>query len=108
HLLGSSFLLINGDSWFDTNLARLFAAQFVAAHPVGCMLLRHMDDCSRYGTVTLASQRVVSFNGKDKSHGPGIISCGIYFFSNRVVDYLSPKCSLEEDVLPQLVDRGSL
>jgi D-glycero-D-manno-heptose 1,7-bisphosphate phosphatase len=63
HLLRDTFLLINGDSWFDTNLARFFAASS-AQDAVASVLLREMEDCARYGTAEIEGDRVVAFREK--------------------------------------------
>ena len=54
--LAERFLLCNGDSLFDCNLARLLSIS--GADEVGTMLLRRMDDASRYGVVALDGDRV--------------------------------------------------
>jgi D-glycero-D-manno-heptose 1,7-bisphosphate phosphatase len=102
HLLDDRFLLINGDSWFDTNLAALFAASVHEPDTVGCVLLRSMEDCARYGSVKLEQNKIVEFGEKRSTSGPGIINGGMYLFTNKVFEFLQPKCSLEVDVLPAL------
>lgn len=106
-LLKDTFLLINGDSWLETNLARFFSAAS-RFEELGCILLRQVEDCSRYGKVELSEKRVVSFREKSSNREPGLISAGIYAFDKRVVEFLSPVCSLESDVLPLLADRKLL
>lgn len=107
HLLRDTFLLINGDSWFDTNLARFFAA--AAAQPAaGSVLLRAMEDCARYGTAEIQGNRVIAFREKSSATGPGLISCGIYVFDQSLLSQLSPVCSLETDILPSLVAQRQL
>lgn len=101
-LFEETFLLINGDSWIDTNLARFFfeASKMEAA----CvLLLRPMADCTRYGTVQIDEGRVSAFLEKSNHQGPGLISSGIYLFERSVLKLLSPKCSIELDILPALV-----
>jgi D-glycero-D-manno-heptose 1,7-bisphosphate phosphatase len=100
-------LLINGDSWFDTNLARFFAAS-AAQDVVGSVLLRRMEDCARYGTAHIEGKRIVAFREKTGDAGPGLISCGIYVFDQRLLSLLSPKCSLETDIIPTLVTQRQL
>jgi D-glycero-D-manno-heptose 1,7-bisphosphate phosphatase len=107
HLLRDTFLLINGDSWFDTNLARFFAASS-AQDAVASVLLREMEDCARYGTAEIEGDRVVAFREKASDSGPGLISCGVYVFDQRLFPLLSPKCSLETDILPALVSQRQL
>jgi len=108
HLLQDSFLLINGDSWLDTNLARFFATAAAASDSLGSVLLRAMEDCARYGTAELRGDRIVAFREKSAVNGAGLISSGIYVFDKGVLDLLSPTCSLEQDILPELAKQGRL
>jgi D,D-heptose 1,7-bisphosphate phosphatase len=106
-LLDEQFLMINGDSWCDTNLARLLAG---AATPgaLGHVLLLRVKDASRYGVVELAGDRIAAFHERPPSPVPGIINAGIYVLQKNVLDYVKPVCSLERDVLPQLARKGLL
>lgn len=108
HLLDDAFLLINGDSWFDTNLARFFATASSAPWATGSVLLRSMDECARYGTAEVQDGRIVGFREKAALAGPGLISTGIYVFGRSVIERLAPVCSLEKDVLPALAGEGRL
>ncbi len=59
--LDERFLLCNGDSLFDCNLAELLAA--AAADPpevIGRMVLRRLADASRYGVVDIDGDRVTT------------------------------------------------
>ncbi len=112
--LQDRFLLCNGNSLLDCNLANLLAA---AAHDddsvTGRMVLRELPDASRYGVVTLNGDRVTGFRERP-APGPasaiqaGTINAGIYLFNRRLVDALSPACSLEADVMPRLAAAGTL
>jgi D-glycero-D-manno-heptose 1,7-bisphosphate phosphatase len=107
--LAERFLLCNGDSLFDCNLARLLSAGNGDGTAVaGRMLLRRMDDPSRYGLVALDGDRVRAFSDRPASGHGGMINAGIYLFDRRLLDDLSPSCSLEADILPRLAARGAL
>lgn len=108
-LLDETFLMINGDSWFDTNLAHfLSVAGAAASDPVGCVLLRSMEECSRYGTAEVREGRLVAFREQGSATGPGLISAGVYVFQKRLLERFSPPCSLEKDVLPPAACQGEL
>jgi dTDP-glucose pyrophosphorylase/histidinol phosphatase-like enzyme len=106
-LLDDRFLLINGDSWIDTNLAR-FLSVSPAPQDLGCVLLREMNDCTRYGTVELLGNRIAAFREKSSGSASGIINSGIYVLDKAVIDFLSPKCSIETDMLPALASKRAL
>lgn len=104
--LDENFLLLNGDSWFDTNLARFLAAQQDGA--AASILLRSMPDCSRYGTVDLRGSSIAGFHEKAAQSSNGLISTGIYACTRRLLDHIQPACSLEQDVFPRLAQAGLL
>lgn len=108
HALDDVFLLVNGDSWIDTNLARFFAAAAAQPDVLGCVLLREMPDCARYGTVEVHDGRIVAFREKDPAHTAGLINGGLYVLDKRALDFASETCSLEADVLPALTEKGLL
>jgi D,D-heptose 1,7-bisphosphate phosphatase len=107
--LDERFLLCNGDSLFDCNVAALLsAAAEDGADVVGRMVLRRLDDASRYGVVEINGDRVREFRERPVPDTPGTINAGIYLFDRHLVDELAPTCSLEADVMPRLAARGAL
>src|SRR5581483_12318211 len=99
-LLDESFLLINGDSWLDTNLARFMAGAGEGA--TGHVLLRHVADTGRYGVVDLDGSRVTAFRERGQAGVAGLINGGVYVFRRDVLAHIKPVCSLEKDVMPGL------
>jgi D-glycero-D-manno-heptose 1,7-bisphosphate phosphatase len=115
--LHERFLLCNGDSLLDCNLANLLAAATADDDSVtGRMVLRALPDASRYGVVERQGDRVTGFHerpvaGSTTPGRPGtagLINAGIYLFSRRLIDALSPDCSLEAEVMPKLAAAGTL
>jgi len=107
--LDERFLLCNGDSLFDCNLAELLAA--AAADPaevIGRMVLRRLADASRYGVVELDGDRVTAFRERPPPGAAGVINAGIYLFDRRILGAVTAVCSLERDVMPRLARRGVL
>ena len=107
--LDDRFLLCNGDSLLDCNLAGLLAD--AASDPedvVGRMVLRRLDDASRYGVVETDGDRVVAFRERGAPGAAGTINAGIYLFDRRVLDSVTSACSLERDVMPRLAKKGAL
>ncbi|MGH7068302.1 MAG: HAD-IIIA family hydrolase [Acetobacteraceae bacterium] len=114
--LAERFLVCNGDTLFDTNLAG-FLADAAADTPdvLGRVLLRRIEDASRYGTVTLTDQgpfrgRIAAFSARPDGDipGPSLINAGVYAFDRRVLEHLAPICSLEAETLPRLAALGAL
>ena len=105
-LLNERFLLCNGDSILDFNLARLLAD--AAAEPGPRIVLRDVPDTDRYGVVTLQGGRVTAFHPRAPAPGPGLVNAGIYLMDGSILPLLLPVCSLEADVLPALAASGAL
>jgi D,D-heptose 1,7-bisphosphate phosphatase len=107
--LHERFLLCNGDSLFDCNLAALLAdAVTEAPGVIGRVMLRRQDDVSRFGVVTLDRDRITGFHARPSFGHGGIINAGVYLFRKQLIDSLTPGCSLEADVLPGLAAAGAL
>lgn len=112
--LDERFLLCNGDSLLDGNLANLLADAAVDGDDVvGRMVLRRLDDASRFGVAELEGDRVTAFLerpalGSPTPGLPGVINGGVYLFNRRLLDVLEPSCSLEATVMPGLAARGVL
>ncbi len=122
--LAERFLLCNGDSLFDCNLSRVLAdAAADGPEVVGRIVLRRIEDASRYGVVELDGDRITAFRarplpaaadadladvGAASTPTAGLINAGIYVYDRRLLDELTPKCSLERDVMPRLARTGAL
>ena len=111
HLLDDRFLLCNGDSLLDCNLAPFLAAGSTDGPEItGRLLLRHLPDTSRYGVVTTNVDIVTGFHERAENQAPtpGTINGGVYVFNRRILDHVTEICSLERDVLPRLAQDGQL
>lgn len=98
-----NLLVLNGDSYVDVDIAAVFKhhAEHLADITI---VLKQLDDCSRFGTVTVRNNRIVSFREKGVS-GSGQINSGIYVVNRRIVEVLPGGLvfSFETDVLEKLV-----
>ncbi len=109
--LHDRFLLLNGDSLFDTNLAALLAdAALDPPEILGRLLLRSVENAARFGVVTMEGARVTGFRERpDAAHaGPCLINAGVAVISRALAAGCAPVCSLERDVLPGLAETGLL
>lgn len=98
-----TFLLLNGDSWFDCNLLGL--ADLMARHPDAAMALslRRVPDAARYGVAFLEGERVITFLDRPPEAGPGLVNAGIYLIRRDALCGIPATCSLERDVLPPMI-----
>ena len=97
-------LVINGDTMFKVNLTEF--EQFFAEN--NCLLsivLREVDDVSRYGSVTIGNNNlIILFSEKGISSGRGFINGGVYLINRALFDqYPQPKkFSFEKDFMEKL------
>jgi D-glycero-D-manno-heptose 1,7-bisphosphate phosphatase len=111
-LLDERFLMCNGDSLFDCNIAALLADVAAGPHDaLARMIVREIPDASRYGTVELDGDRVTAFRERPDagaSGQPGTINAGIYALDRRIIGHLTADCSLERDLLAPMAAAGQL
>lgn len=107
HLVDSTFLVLNGDTYIQANLQDLvhFHRDRNALATIG---LSQVDDPSRSGVVQVDQVgRVVRFIEKGATRGhSGTVSAGVYAFEPEILDFISPdrNVSLELEVFPHLVE----
>lgn len=103
--LSSPFLLLNGDSFVDADIARMLRLQRDSGAAL-TMALVGVADAARFGTVTLDGTRVAGFVEKTGVAAPGIINSGIYLVDPAALApwraHAGP-LSLETQVIPQLM-----
>jgi D-glycero-D-manno-heptose 1,7-bisphosphate phosphatase len=105
--LDDRFLLLNGDTWFDFNwldLARLGEGREAA------IAAREVPTAERYESLTIEQDGTVSaiIPRGSPEVGSHRINGGVYCLSRSALDGFSGKFSLEDDLLPRLVQRRAL
>ncbi len=103
-------LALNGDSFCNVDLQAL---EEVHARTGAAMTLAVLErsDRRRAGAISLdESGRVVAFESRPTTSGPGLINAGVYVLNSQVIDLIPSerKVSLEEEVFPLLVERREL
>jgi len=104
------FIVMNGDSFIDADLAELHRRHQANARAASIALF-NIADSARFGTVTLDGERIIRFEEKSGRPVPGLINSGIYLLSHRVLQpWLDqPRAiSIETEVFPSLTAAGSL
>ena len=102
-----NFLVLNGDSFLDLDLARLM--RFHHEHAaIATMAVVRVEDAARYGTVRVDdAHRVCGFTEKTGANAPGLVNAGIYTFRRQIFDFIpAGPASLERDVFPRLLEAG--
>lgn len=109
--LNETFLTVYGDILFNEFDVHRFVKYHKEKGGVATMTLVRVDDASRFGLVSVdEAGRVIAFREKPRSPVPGLVNAGIYVFESSIFDYIPQKTpvSFEEDVFPELADRGKL
>lgn len=106
-MLDQEFLLANGDSWFDFNWLDLVMRTRAAGFPAG-VALRRVAVADRYETLEIDGHRVSCLHARHTSARNALINGGVYYFTRAALDGLDGVRSLENDLLPRLVDRRCL
>jgi D-glycero-alpha-D-manno-heptose 1-phosphate guanylyltransferase len=104
-----SVLVLNGDTFFEVNLADM-RARHATTHADVTVALRQIAHNDRYGEVALDAQGdVVSFNSA-ATGGEGIINGGVYLMRPAVLLGLGyapgDTAALEQDLFPRLLKTG--
>ena len=86
--------VLNGDTWFDLDFIQM-KRLFKTSDADVVMALKWMNDCTRYGTVCLQDDRVVSFREKEETIG-GWINGGCYCLKRILLESESEKFSFEK------------
>jgi D-glycero-alpha-D-manno-heptose 1-phosphate guanylyltransferase len=101
--LTGSFLVTNADTWLGSGIARVSAATMPA---IGIV---RVENSERYGGVKVRENRIVSFEEKQDSAGPGWINAGLYHLHSDLFQNWDGKpFSLERELFPKLVAAGQL
>jgi D,D-heptose 1,7-bisphosphate phosphatase len=110
--LEDEFLLLNGDSILLSDF-RTFVDTPMPPDVAGRLMLREIEDASRYGAIDLADNgriRAIREKTAQRSDGPQLISAGIYRFRKQAIDHALPQgaSSIETEVFPALCQASAL
>ena len=103
YITSEDFVVLNGDTLFDVDFQQLDA--FHVSHNAHLSVaLRHVEDTSRYGSVTCQNDHIVAFNEKTDSQGAGDINGGIYVINRAWLTSLNlpTKFSFEKELMQPL------
>lgn len=101
-------LVLNGDSFVEVDWDAFLASHRGSGLPM-TMVLRGVEDASRYGRVILGTDgRVHSFEEKRSDATPGLVNAGVYLFDRRLVHDMpeGQAISLERDLMPGFLRKG--
>jgi NDP-sugar pyrophosphorylase family protein len=101
--LADDFLVTNADTWLGNGIERMADAEAPAIAVV------EVADPSRFGSVQLSQDKVIAFREKGAANGPSFINAGLYRLSAELfAAWDGMPFSMEQNLLPALVERNSL
>lgn len=104
----SEFFVLNGDTYYEIDYDKL-AALNQKQDSIMTLVLREVEDISRYGKATIQENRLVGFNEKSTESVPGTINGGIYYMKKELLEWIpAGKVSLENEVIPELLAEGQV
>lgn len=105
-IISQQVLVLNGDSYFKTDLKKFFNWHF-KKNSKASILLTKLPDTSRFGKVKVSRNgKILSFEEKGKV-GQGYINAGVYLIQKSLINQI-PKgkvVSLEKEIFPKWIDK---
>lgn len=101
------FLLVNGDTYVEIDIRKLFA-DHRAADALVTIAAVDVPDAERYGALDVDAAGTLRRFVEKGEVGRGLVNAGVYVVEPRVLDAIDPgrAVSLEREVLPVLLARG--
>lgn len=103
--LADTFLLLNGDTWFDFNWLDLFT--FAGGR--SAIAARHVLSAERHETLEITGDGTVrAILPRAQGGGSGIVNAGVYVLRKADLAAFPNRFSIEGDLLPRLIERSDL
>jgi D-glycero-alpha-D-manno-heptose 1-phosphate guanylyltransferase len=101
--LSGSFLVSNADTWLGTGIVSLYQT------PAPAMAIVRAENSQRYGCLNVTQNKIIGFEEKQDSAGPGWINAGQYHLhADMFADWNGQPFSLERELFPALAASGQL
>jgi NDP-sugar pyrophosphorylase family protein len=98
-----SFLVAHADTWLGSGIGQVVKA------PAPAMAIVHVENSERYGSVLVQQNKVVAFEEKQNSSGPGWINAGLYHLhADLFREWNGQPFALERERFPALASAGRL
>lgn len=108
-LLEDSFLLMNGDSYAQFDLPAFMENHIRKGKSIS-MLVKKVQNSTRYGSVVLGNENIVTGFGEKMGAGEGFINVGVYALTKSRIDWsaFNNVFSFERDLLPMMCKQGQI
>lgn len=99
-------LVLNADTFYRIDYGRLWNLKRELKLDMA-LVLRKVEDISRYGEAVLEKGMLTGFNEKTAGVRPGTINGGIYLLSRKLIEEIPEgKVSLENEMIPRWMKEG--
>ncbi len=106
HMTDQEVFVLNADTFYRLDYCRLTRQKKEMALDMA-LVLREVEDVSRYGQAVLTHGRLTGFNEKTAGQARGTINGGVYLLSRDLIDSIPQgKVSLEQEMIPQWLSEG--
>lgn len=106
HVSGRDVFVLNADTFYRVDYRRL-VKQKQDMNLDMALVLREVEDVSRYGQALLSQGRLTGFNEKSEGAKAGTINGGAYLISKDLIQEIPDgKVSLEQDMIPGWLSGG--
>ncbi|MEI6609784.1 MAG: nucleotidyltransferase family protein [Deltaproteobacteria bacterium] len=97
-------LVLNGDSFIDVDYIALYRAHKQNNAQL-TMVLKHVEDASRYGSVIINGDKIVLFQEKSNEIVAGFINAGVYLLNRDLFVHVAQNkiISMEKELLPDMI-----
>ena len=106
HMTGQEVFVLNADTFYRMDYHRLIRQKQDMELDMA-LVLREVEDVSRYGQALLAEGRLAGFNEKTREQRAGTINGGVYLMCRELINEIPEgKVSLEQDMIPKWLSEG--
>jgi len=100
------FFVLNADTFYQMDYSRLLKVREEKKLSMA-LVLRKVEDISRYGEAVLTDGMLTGFNEKSPGTRPGTINGGVYLMSRELLDAIpAGRVSLENEMIPSWMKQG--
>ncbi len=106
HMTGQEVFVLNADTFYRMDYHRLIRQRKDTELDMA-LVLREVEDVSRYGQALLAEGMLTGFNEKTREQKAGTINGGVYLMRRDLINEIPEgKVSLEQDMIPKWLSEG--
>lgn len=106
HMKGEEAFVLNADTFYRMDYGRLKRQRREQKLDMA-MVLREVEDVSRYGEAVLTEGILTGFNEKAHEQRRGTINGGVYLMTRELIGRIPEgKVSLENDMIPKWLEDG--